>query len=140
MSNFKKKKQKISSHQGLSLVRAHFFSFLKLDKIWMILGFFEGENFHIYKYKMAKNTPGGWLFFRVIFSSKKVKNGLPPGRILNVFFGKKKAEILRKNPKMASHLVWFWGGGFTPRGGFYGITPPLNSLHFSYKPISLILL
>ena len=86
----KKKKLKIGSHQGLSLVRAHFF-FFNFTKSGWFWDFFEGENFQIYKYKMAKNQPGGWFFFSKNYSSKKVKNGLPLGRILNVFFWKKKS-------------------------------------------------
>ena len=82
----------------------------------MILGFFGGENFQIYKYKMAKNQPGGWFsFFREIFLfKKKVQNGLPPRRFLIFLFflEEENFKILRKKAKNGlSPGVFFRGGG-----------------------------
>ena len=81
----------------------------------MILGFFEIENFQMYKYKIAKNPPGGWFsFFREIFLfKKKVPKGLLLGRFLIFLFflGEENFKILSKKAKKGQKPGVFLGGG-----------------------------
>ena len=81
----------------------------------MILGFFEGENFQIYKYKMAKKPLGVWFsFFKNSHFSKnkKVKNLEGRRLFFIVFFEEKNVEILRKKCKNELlHMGFFVGGG-----------------------------